>query len=136
MKRPLEKRVNADLQWIMSVVEMPTNDGTSYPVFEWSFGAEDGLRGGELRAQPLQGILVFETRRGDSINGERCPWTFDSIEQVLEYVDHFGWGEPPHIDEVFQDILNAQKKFPVKGKEDTEQIFQELRRKWEDLVAV
>ena len=129
MERPLKKRVSAEADWAVKIVEMPHVSGISYPVFEWSFVREDGLRGGELRAWPLQGILVFQDRRGS------MDFPFETVEGALGKIDEYGWGEPPHIDEVFQDIRETKKKFLAKSLEEAKQIFEELRQKWENLTT-
>lgn len=131
MQRPLEKRVGPGLDWRMAVREMSHVSGVRYPVFEWSFGGEDGLRGGELRVWPLQGMLIFQDRR------QSTDWKFQSIEKALAKINEYGWGEPPHIDEIFQDAITAHQKLQVEGvgsREEVEQIFQTLRAKWMILV--
>ena len=118
--------------WFMSVQEMPRTKGAPYPVFEWSFGAEHGIRGGELRAWPLQGILVFETRRGEG------PWNFSSVQEALVKIDEYGWGKPSHIDEVFEDVTKTRAKLRVEGvknDEEAKKIFEDLRTKWQALAA-
>lgn len=129
MKRPLKQTVSSKMRWHMSVREMPHQAGFSYPVFEWSFGEQDGIRGGELRAWPLQETLVFQDRR------ESEDKRFESVEEALKVIDEYRWGEPPFIDEVFQDTVSTHQKFPVEDMETAKQIFQELRQKWEGLVA-
>ena len=108
---------------------MPHQSGLSYPVFEWSFGRKDGIRGGELLAWPLQGLLVFQDRRGG------LEWKYESVEEALEKVDEYGWGEPPYIDEVFQDTIDTKGQFPIESTEAAEAIFEELRQKWTALAA-
>ncbi|PIR01888.1 MAG: hypothetical protein COY73_01195 [Candidatus Nealsonbacteria bacterium CG_4_10_14_0_8_um_filter_37_14] len=127
MQRPLEKQVSDEFNWFMGVQEMPHTSGISYPVFEWSFGAKDGIKGGTLRAWPFQGILVFEVRGEEE--------KFDSIKIALKSINEYGWGEPPHINEVLQDILETKSKFPVRDIEEAKQVFKELRQKWQTLVA-
>jgi len=117
------------LTWHLSLKDMPHKGGFSYPVFEWSYGYKDGFRGGELRAWPPQGILVFETRRGEG------PFRFDNIDEAQAKVDEFGWGVPPHLDKVFQDIQATKSKFPVKGLDETVKIFGQLKEKWEALIS-
>jgi len=129
MQRPLEKRVDESLGWIMSIREMSHTSGVPYPVFEWSFGQGDGFRGGELRAWPILGTLVFRDRR------ESEDWPFESVEKALAKVDEYGWGEPPHIDEVFQALLEARNQLPAKNKEDAERIFNELRQRWQGFLS-
>jgi len=109
---------------------MPTEQGPSYPVFEWSYGFEDGIRGGELHAWPSHGgSLVFQSRREDYSQ------KFQSVKEALKGIEEYGWGKPPHIDEVFQDIIELQKKIPADTIEEAERIFKELRRKWESLAT-
>ncbi len=127
MQRPLEKRVSEELNWLMSVLEMPHDSGTSYPVFQWTFGAKDGIKGGTLRAWPFQGILVLDVR-GDEEK-------FDTTLSVLKRIDEYGWGEPSHIDEVLQDIQETKSKFPTRNIEEAQQIFEELRQKWQTLAT-
>jgi len=127
--RPLVKRVGGDAEWHISVREMPHKAGFSYPVFEWSFGRKDGIRGGELRAWPLQGHLVFTDRR------ESRDWKFTELEEALAKIDEYSWGEPPHIDEVFQDVLNTKKQLPAENVGAAKAIFEELWQKWEALAT-
>ena len=132
MQRPLTKKVEDSLEWTMAVKERPHRDGFSYPVFEWSFGSESEFSGGELRAWPLQGTLIFQDRR------ESEPWRFQSVEEALAKVDEYGWGEPPNVDEVFQDALSTHNRLQeegVQGSEEAEKIFKELKEKWEALAT-
>jgi hypothetical protein len=113
--------------WHMSVREMPHKEGFSYPVFEWSYGAKDGIRGGELRAWPLQRALVFETRRGEG------PYGFDTVEEVMETISKYGWGEPPHIKEVWETIMELPHP-DFKDIKLIKKISAELNQKWEALL--
>jgi len=127
------------LSWIMSVRDMPHQAGFSYPVFEWSFGNKDGIRGGELRAWPLQGILVFEDRRAPTEMPEGG-WRFQTVGEAIEKINEYGWGNPPHLDEVFKQALETKAKFPLKSSkensvEEAKRIFKELQQKWETLVV-
>jgi len=120
-----------ELSWHITVAKMPHKDGFSYPVFTWSYGAKDGLRGGELRAWPLQGILVFDPYRGEG------PFKYEILEKAMAKIDEYGWGKPPHIDEVFAELQNIQKNFP-KSIIEAKNFFGEdgvLDKKWKKLVA-
>lgn len=134
MERPLKKRVDSELKWFMSIRKMPHVSGFSYPVFEWSFGYKNGLRGGELRAWSLQGGLVFEDRRAP-IEMPKYGWRFKSIEEALAKIDEYGWGEPPYIDEVFQAMIEAKSRFPVECLELAERIFQNLKEEWSAIIT-
>ena len=124
-----EKQASTELNWIMSVRKIPHKKGFFIPVFEWSFGYKNGIRGGELRAWPLHGNLVFKARR------ESLDHKFESIEGALEKVDEYDWGKPPHIDEVFQDLLEIKERLPIKSLEEANQILEELKKKWEALIV-
>lgn len=121
------------LRWFMSIREMPHSSGFSYPVFEWSFGQENGIRGGELRAWITNGKLVFEQRRKEADGPNE--WSFDSTEEALAKIAEYGWGEPPHITEVFQILTEAKAKLPVKNAEEAKALFEELRQKWQALLV-
>lgn len=130
-----EKQVEGKPHWIMGIQDIPTTQGPSYPVFEWSFGFENGMRGGELRAWPSHGgMLVLENRRGP-INMPKGGWKFKTVQEALVKINECGWSKPPYINDVFQDIIDLQKKFPTGSKEEAEGIFKELRQKWERLAA-
>lgn len=127
MERPLKKSVGDDLGWTMNIEEMSHSAGFDYPVFIWSFDGPDGWTGGVLRAWAPQGIIVF-TGRGQVL-------IFDSLEAVLKEIEPYGWGEPLHIDEVFQDVMETRKKIPAPNKEEAVRIFEELRKKWTSLIV-
>lgn len=130
-----EKTTESKPGWNMSVRTAPTIHNISYPVFEWSYGFKDGIRGGELRVWISSGIFVFEDRR-HPIEMPQEGWKFDSVEKALAKIeDEYGWGKPPHINEVFQDIIEVRKKFPMGSKEEAEKIFGELQKKWEGLLT-
>lgn len=132
MQRPLTKTVNTNLDWFMSVREMQHTEGFSFPIFEWSFGQREGFRGGEVHCWSLQCTYTFEDRR------ERRRFVFDSIENLLAKIDEYGWGKPPFINEVSRDIAVAKGKFKIEGVEDfeeLEEIFMELREKWQVLAS-
>lgn len=130
-----EKPTEEKLGWIMNIRDMSTaTQGFSYPVFEWSYGLKRGIRGGELRAWPQNGMLVFEDRRGPT-DMPKGGWKFNSVEEALAKINEYGWGEPPHIKEIFQDILGLKKKIPFKNREDAEKTFKELKEKWQVLIC-
>lgn len=129
MERPLKKRVSDALGWSMWLEELPHTSGLSIPVFRWSFGSKGESIGGDLRVFPHHGILTFQSRRS-SIEGR-----FESVEKILAQIDKYGWGEPPHIDEVFQDAQDASVKVRAGDKEAAEQIFEELRQKWQTVAS-
>lgn len=133
------EKVETKPGWIMSVQEMPHRAGFSYPVFEWSFGFEGGIRGGELRAWPLQGILVFEDRRAP-IEMPEGGWVFRTIDEAITKINKYGWGKPPHLDKVFEQTLATKAKFPLKrSKKDpikeAKQVFKKLQQEWKILAA-
>ena len=134
MRKPSGKWVNPDLGWFMSIHEMPHVKGFSYPVFEWSFGSKDGLRGGELRAWSLQNMLVFEDRR-EPVEMPKGGWKFKSVKEALAKIDEYGWGEPPYIDEVFTAMTETNNQFPVECLEIAERIFQNLKKAWAAVIA-
>ena len=131
LSRPLVKRGHSDLDWFMCVREAEHTSGISYSVFEWSFGEEDGMRGGELYAYPIQKMLFFVDRRAS----ESSMSEFKSVEAALTEIDKYGWGEPPHIDEVFQDVLAIQEELQRKGVENSKEIFLSLEEKWMNLIT-
>ncbi len=116
------------LSWHMSIREVPHDSGISYPVFEWSYGFKEGFRGGELRAWPIRGELVFRERR------EQDDSKFHTVEKALVKINEYGWGKPPHLDEVFQIMLATKAQLPAKGLENAKKIFNELRQKWQALI--
>lgn len=125
LNRPLRKRVSEELDWSMNIYEMPHTGDTSYPVFEWIFGKE--VIGSKLRAWPFQGIFVLDVRREQD--------RFCSVEKLLIRLNSYGWGEPPHIDEVFKDIMETKEMLPIKDIEGFREVSDKLRQKWEGLVA-
>lgn len=130
MKRPLEKRGNEGFSWHMSVMVMQDEDGFSCPIFTWSFeSVEDGLSAGWLQAWPLGPPFLFIDAARESSLGE-----FSEVENALSKIDQYGWGEPPHIDEVFKDMMDVAEKFPIEGPEAARAIFEELQAKWENLI--
>lgn len=122
--------------WFMSIRKMPTDQGFSYPFFEWSYGLGN-FRGGELQAWPSGGgMLVFIDRRQPPTM-PKGGWKFTSAKDALGQVNLYGWGDPPppHVDEVFQTIQELNKKLPAGSKEEVIRLFEELRQKWQPLVT-
>ena len=129
LSRPLMKRGHSDLDWFMRVVELEHVSGIFYPLFEWGFGQENGMRGGELLVSPIHGKLIFQDRR------EAKPQIFESVEAALSKVDKYGWGEPPHIDEVFETALTTQAKLQKADIKGGMEILLALGEKWDILIT-
>ena len=121
--KPLTKRVSDGLKWTMSVQDMPRESNFPYPVFRWILNEEGGIA---LRALPFHGIFVFEVR-GEEIR-------FISIKNILKKIDSYGWSKPPHIKEVFKDVIETKEKSPVRNLEEFEQVAEKLRQKWNKLI--
>lgn len=121
------EKVENELKWIMDVQEMPHKSSASYPIFRWSFGEEGGITGAKLHAWPFHGLFVFKVR-GNEIK-------FSSIQDLLKEIDSYGWGKPPHIEEVFKDITETKERSPLKGLEEFKQVAERLRQKWNKLVV-
>ena len=129
----------SEMCWHMSVQEMPHKGGFSYPVFVWSYGFKKGIRGGELRAWSLQGIFIFTDRR-EPIEMPEGGWRFETIDDVLAKLDEYGWGKPPHIDEVFKQTIETNAKFPLPSDTEdpageAERIFENITQEWKTLAA-
>ena len=124
--RPLKKRVDAGLSWIMQVRGMLHQSGLSFPVFEWRFRSEL-VWAGTVQAW-FQGFFIFRDRR------ESSELRFDKVEDLLVRIDTYGWGEPPYIDEIFLDITETRQMFPVRTVEEAQRILQQLQQKWENLI--
>ena len=76
------------------------------------------------------GLLVFQEKNGSNSQG------FRSIEGALRKLDELGWGEPPHIDEVFKDAQETSRKLGEVGGSsswDAGSILRELQGKWREL---
>ncbi|MFH0788788.1 MAG: hypothetical protein V2B13_14405 [Pseudomonadota bacterium] len=120
MDRPLKQSIEGT--WRCEVKDMPHGGGFSYPVLCWSFVAANGFVGGTLETWAPHGLFVFKSR------GEETK--YDKLEDLLFSLIEFAWGEPPHLDDVFKDILETRSKMPVKSKEEAIKIFTDLRTKW------
>ena len=129
MRLFLRQRVGAELKWEMSIIEVPHVSGYSYPVFQWNISRKNGLVVGELAARPFPGILFFHNHKGITY------LPFSTIKEALGAINKLGKGKPPYIDEVFQDVLETKKKFPIEDSEEAGQVFSKLRKKWESLIA-
>lgn len=129
-----QRAVEEKARWVMGVREMPHKSGITFPVFEWTWQSPNGMKGGELRIWP-QGNIVFKSSR----ESEEVPYDFDLgiFRKTVEAEDSdlHGFGEPPHLEEVFQAVSEAKKKFPAKSKKNTLQIFEELRQKLAAIAA-
>lgn len=142
LRRPLIKEV--DGKWHMGTLEMAGIRGI---MFQWVFGSESedhyipsefhGYPAG-LTAWPVLGMMLLNVGDGARLLES------ESLEEILSRIDRLGWGEPPHIDEVFKD---AREVFQLLGsvltghslkKEEVdrtfEEVLEELRKKWEALV--
>lgn len=126
LSRPLKKRVDAELGWIMQVHEISHQSGLSFPIFEWHFCSELVLAG--IVQAWFQGFFIFQDRRKSS------ELRFDTVEDLLAKIDTYGWGEPPCIDEIFLDITEVHQIFPVRTKEEAQRILQDLQQRWESLI--
>ncbi|KKU82004.1 MAG: hypothetical protein UY09_C0025G0021 [Parcubacteria group bacterium GW2011_GWA2_47_8] len=131
MKSTVAKQAETKAVWVMSICEMPTSEGYSYPVFQWSYVTTLlGLCGGELLAWlSAGGVLVFKDRRGNE------PHICKTVECALSIISQYGWVEPPHIREVFQDLKEMQPKFIPENLKNTEEILQQLRERWGRLIC-
>ncbi len=116
--------VTEQATWHASVREMPHAGGFSYPVFEWSYGFTEGLRGGEVRAWSLQkGFSVINWYEGDEVTTD--------AEGALDFAERMGWGEPPN----FVEVLAALQDRPApRNLADAAAGFIDLKAKWEKLV--
>ncbi len=121
------KRVDDELKWSIDIQEIPHKSEVSYPVFRWIFGEKDGITGGKLHAWPFHGIFVFKVRAKEI--------RFTSIENLLKEIDSYGWGKPPHIEEVFKDVIETKEMSPLKNLEEFKQVSEELRQKWSKLIT-
>jgi len=96
------------------------------PVFSWSYRGKFAY-GGEIHAYPHLGILLFQTKRGDY---DDDPGFKGNLQEVLKEIDSFGWGKPPNIEEVYNDIQAAS----TIAKNNGNRFFQhckELETKWQ-----
>ena len=131
--RPLKKRVNSDAEWKMEARELPNQNGILYLVFEWRFcwnfpGIGISLCRGILQAW-FPGFFIFQHLK------EPSEFRFETIDEALMKIDEYGWGEPPYIDEVFQDVKNAGRKPLTENPEAAKEIFQNLHQKWGLLIG-
>lgn len=113
-----------ELAWHASVREMPHVNGFSYPVFEWSYGMKEGMRGGEVRVWSLQKSFSHINRR------EGHEYTTDA-DGALAWAEEMGWGEPPH----FIEVLAALQDMPTPSDPEAAVAgFDALKAQWEKLV--
>ncbi len=92
-------------RWEPSVGKLPVKalEGErreDVPVLSLNY-LKGGLCGGYVQAWPHLGTVTFQTSRGDYVNG---PKEFDLPENLVEEVKKFGWGEPPYLEEIFDDM--------------------------------
>jgi hypothetical protein len=133
--------------WHVTVREMPTTQGFSYPIFEWSYGFKDGLRGGEVRAWPIDCALIFKDRRdiilnagelqGHPVNedGHTMEFQPEQLEKLIFILEKgYGWGEPPNIKNVLAEMVSTSSKIPGCDKNDYAKLFIDLKEKWEKFV--
>ncbi|MDO8474255.1 MAG: hypothetical protein Q7S62_01815 [bacterium] len=125
-------QVKRVLGWFMSVQYTHTRIGILCPVFRWAYGIKDGIGGGTLYTSPIHGTLVFQVARED----EEDALAFLSVDAALRAIATYGWGEPPHIRDVFTDVTGAHEKFLDirENREGITEIFTALTEKWKTLV--
>lgn len=133
MERPLRRDSNKSGEWSLAVISRELSDKLTYPMLRWSFGMSPDSLEGRVIAWPFRhGAFTFR------IIGEEEQLTFyeDKFEDLLEKIDEQGWGEPPHIDEVFQDMQeSSQKLASTRGEPIEQQILDNLRIKWKRFIA-
>jgi len=129
LKRPLVKRVSADPGWVIQVYTVSHGEYFVWPVFRWAFCSGEVCEG-EMLVLCFLGELMFCDMQRPSAN-----WSFASVDPALEKIDIHGWGEPPYIDEVFQDTCDFYNKLPLETLEDLRNALVFLQQKWETLVA-
>ena len=122
---PETKKVEDELKWRMSVEEMPHEGNVTSPVFRWIFGGEDCIVCDQLHAWPFHGFFVFKPR-GEEIR-------LFCIEELLKKIDSWGWSKPPHIEEVFKDVIETKER-SVKDLKEFKQVAEKLRQKWYKLI--
>jgi len=118
------KKVRGELSWSMDIQEMPSEGDFSSPLFCWTFDGEDGV---VLCAWPFHGFFIFKVRGKEA--------KFTSIEELLKEIDSYGWGEPPHLQEVFKDVIETKEKSPADSLKEFTEVAEKLRQKWNSLIA-
>jgi len=101
----------------------------SGPVIEWVYCA---------RLFPLGYLRIFPTGLMDFRDyREEKDHYFIAVEALNEFIEkEYGWGEPPNLEEVYQHLieLRAQRRIPARNREDSLQVFEELKNKWAKLA--
>ncbi|MBI4709009.1 MAG: hypothetical protein HY764_02260 [Candidatus Portnoybacteria bacterium] len=119
--------------WNVAIRNQRHVSGFFYPVFEWSWGFQDGLRAGELWAWPISGLWVFKSRRSEN---EQKFKSLEALETELEKgtIDLCNWPRPPHLKEVSIDILETSRRSYF-SRGDAIMVFHALHRKWQALIG-
>lgn len=112
-------------------MQMKTGEDTveDIPVFLWSYKV-GFIYGGDVYAYPHLGILLFQTKRGDYPD----PGYTGDDEKVLKQLESFGWGKPPHIKSVYEDVSEAARI----AKTDINEFLKyckDLETKWKSYIA-
>jgi hypothetical protein len=123
------KKVKGTWEPHIGKMEMKVEDKVKeVPVFGWSYRV-GSIYGGEVHAYPHLGLLLFQTRRGDYPD----PGFSGDLKKVVKEIDSFGWGKPPHLEEVYNDVEAASKmvKSDVNGFIEH---CKELEKNWENYL--
>jgi hypothetical protein len=113
-----------------------------YPAFIWSYGPGKEMWG-MIQASLFENTLVLWTRRSRTlqyeeqikypINASRNSriFYFDQPYQILVLTsilkNVYGWGKPPHFDDVLSDFIKMNKML--------QKIFLDLEEKWERIIT-
>ena len=118
---PLKEPEGERGKWFMSLLSQDYDDGLVYPMFRWNFGESPDAPEAQIYAWPLAKPILFfydvATRK---------EWRFYALDPLLAQLEKRGWGEPPHIREIFRDM---PEDVP------TQEHLNNLRTKWKKLIG-
>ena len=95
------------------------------PVFRLSYKKED-IYAGYVDAFPHHGVLVFQTTRRDYPE----PGYTGKPADIVRETERFGWGKPPKIEEIYNDIQKASEIAKSDGIKKFLEYCKELENNW------
>ena len=146
LNRPLKE--NPGIVWDGALVGVQRGRHTDTFGYQWLLrGRQTGIVGGDVTVVFSEGIILVNTKRPFTdreeiqIGGQSLPILIEkplarelsTPEKVLQVLDSYGWGEPPHFDLVCSAIPDIKAVKDQGG--DKEGVRRALRDKaltWQD----
>jgi hypothetical protein len=97
-------------------------------VFHWEYGFPGGVSGGGVMLLAEKPELQFDDKRDDEDNQLKT----SNLDELLQRVAMYGWGEPPFIRAVWAEVVTLHKLFD-KSTDEFKGMLDFMGRWWDAL---